>query len=590
MAARHALAFGLCFLLWLGCGDDSPSVTPIDTADSGKDAGGSGSGGSKPDSGHPQTNPDAGKTDAGSGGRDAGQDASVDSGLPVAVDGGGGDIDIPPSRPPSEWTCAAALWADGYCDCGCGAADSDCVGQSCTGLGCIAATCDACYTETHAWKSCSAPPNPSGWHCSAAEQFDMYNCDCGCGVPDEKCGGSGCSEPGCWRRTCNARHDADGGVLDDMLPPFNGWTCPAAAWGGGDGCDCGCGVPDPDCQYARQCETPLCNADACNHCHDKTGRSVPCADELSNAWTCDPQRYGSGDGCDCGCGAADPDCVSQGCTAYGCRDGACKRCTDTNYASNTSVGCAGADVWTCELSHYGTNDGCDCGCGIADPDCGSGANCTGAGCQADACAYCHAGSVNNAANYDPRSDSDYIPCDGWTCGSKADAAWKNAECDCGCGRPDPYCRLGHRKSCVEADCQTATCEFCNAQNGSRAACGGPTWSTSGTCKAQNYGLDGLCDCGCGALDPDCAQDEGCADPLCAAKGCEVCHGPGALLATCYTWKCPAAAYGDGTTCDCGCGAPDPDCSGYGCIEPGCREAMCSPEGCHDPFGRAVKCP
>jgi hypothetical protein len=96
--------------------------------------------------------------------------------------------------------------------------------------------------------------------------------------------------------------------------------------------------------------------------------------------------------------------------------------------------------------------------------------------------------------------------------------------------------------------------------------------------------------GCGAIDADCAAGEGCADSLCAAKGCEVCHGPGSLLATCLNWTCAIAAYGDGKICDCGCGAPDPDCSGYGCSEPGCRDAMCSPNGCHDPFGRSVRCP
>jgi hypothetical protein len=428
-----------------------------------------------------------------------------------------------------------------------------------------------------------------------AEQFDNDVCDCGCTVPDGKCGGSGCSEPGCWRKACNVRHDADGGALDDMYPPFNGWRCPAAAWGGGDGCDCGCGAIDPDCKSSHSCAGALCNASECSKCHDQTGRSVPCADELASAWTCEAQRYGSGDGCDCGCGAADPDCAGKGCSEYGCRDDACQRCTDTDYAASTSVGC-GSDAWTCSLSHYGTGDGCDCGCGVRDPDCGKDQGCSEAGCQQDACAYCHAGNATDAGTFDPRSDNDYILCDppgdakGWTCGSVDDAAWKNAECDCGCGRPDPYCRIVQRKSCSEPGCQTATCEYCTDASGKRAACAGPTWSSTGTCKPENYALDGVCDCGCGAIDPDCAAGEGCADSLCAAKGCEVCHGPGAILATCYSWTCPTAAYNDGKICDCGCGAPDPDCSGYGCSEPGCKDAMCSSEGCHDPFGRSVKCP
>ena len=31
----------------------------------------------------------------------------------------------------------------------------------------------------------------------------------------------------------------------------------------------------------------------------------------------------------------------------------------------------GADMaaWTCNIDFYGANDGCDCGCGLYDPDC-----------------------------------------------------------------------------------------------------------------------------------------------------------------------------------------------------------------------------
>jgi hypothetical protein len=182
-------------------------------------------------------------------------------------------------------------------------------------------------------------------------------------------------------------------------------------------------------------------------------------------------------------------------------------------------------------------------------------------------------------------------CNGWTCGTADDAAWKEDKCDCGCGKPDPRCRAVDRIGCTESGCKTATCQFCNSTGAARAECDGPKWSSEGTCGRRNYGLDGKCDCGCGAIDPDCGQDEGCSDPYCAAKGCEVCHGSGTQLATCYTWTCATEAYGDGK-CDCGCGAPDPDCSGLGCSEPGCRgqNDVCKPDGCHDPFGRSVTCP
>jgi hypothetical protein len=38
------------------------------------------------------------------------------------------------------------------------------------------------------------------------------------------------------------------------------------------------------------------------------------------------------------------------------------------------------------------------------------------------------------------------------------------------------------------------------------------------------------------------------------------------------WVCTAAWYGTDDGCDCGCGIPDPDCAGGGCIAPGCDDA------------------
>lgn len=47
---------------------------------------------------------------------------------------------------------------------------------------------------------------------------------------------------------------------------------------------------------------------------------------------------------------------------------------------SSSTGSAGQ--WTCPLEFYGTGDGCDCGCGVVDPDCSSE--------FPDACEYCEA--------------------------------------------------------------------------------------------------------------------------------------------------------------------------------------------------------
>ena len=46
------------------------------------------------------------------------------------------------------------------------------------------------------------------------------------------------------------------------------------------------------------------------------------------------------------------------------------------------------------------------------------------------------------------------------------------------------------------------------------------------------------------------------------------------------WNCSPQGYADGTTCDCGCGAPDPDCADGGLPVVGCPGAspQCNPDG------------
>ncbi|MGC9985639.1 MAG: hypothetical protein ABSF35_18670 [Polyangia bacterium] len=38
-------------------------------------------------------------------------------------------------------------------------------------------------------------------------------------------------------------------------------------------------------------------------------------------WICDPTYYNAGDGCDCLCGAFDPDCAGSNQRLYGCNEG-----------------------------------------------------------------------------------------------------------------------------------------------------------------------------------------------------------------------------------------------------------------------------
>jgi len=60
------------------------------------------------------------------------------------------------------------------------------------------------------------------------------------------------------------------------------------------------------------------------------------------------------------------------------------------------------DGWTCTESYYGGGDGCDCGCGVVDPDCENG--------NAATCDYCDPNAGSCAA-----SCADIRPEQNWKC-------------------------------------------------------------------------------------------------------------------------------------------------------------------------------
>eukprot|EP01102_Stenamoeba_stenopodia_P004583 TRINITY_DN14888_c0_g1_i1.p1 TRINITY_DN14888_c0_g1~~TRINITY_DN14888_c0_g1_i1.p1 ORF type:complete len:146 (-),score=10.04 TRINITY_DN14888_c0_g1_i1:118-555(-) len=87
--------------------------------------------------------------------------------------------------------------------------------------------------------------------------------------------------------------------------------------------------------------------------------------QVPTNWTCNPAYYDAVDGCDCECGAWDPDCDIPGSSVYNCdfkvpcvQPGVCQTLSPTPPAN-----------WTCNPAYYNANDGCDCECGAPDPDC-----------------------------------------------------------------------------------------------------------------------------------------------------------------------------------------------------------------------------
>lgn len=88
-------------------------------------------------------------------------------------------------------------------------------------------------------------------------------------------------------------------------------------------------------------------------------RSVPAE------WNCPEQYYNTSDGCDCNCGAIDPDCEDNSTKIYGCHFGFGVTCNSGICAYETTI----PSQWWCSPANYDSSDGCHCNCGTLDPDC-----------------------------------------------------------------------------------------------------------------------------------------------------------------------------------------------------------------------------
>ena len=86
------------------------------------------------------------------------------------------------------------------------------------------------------------------------------------------------------------------------------WTCAATRWGAYDGCDCGCGEVDRDCadDSVAACERTWCGPAGTLGGVLEPGSTTAC--DVPDGWRCVEPYFDSGDGCDCGCGIVDPDC------------------------------------------------------------------------------------------------------------------------------------------------------------------------------------------------------------------------------------------------------------------------------------------
>ena len=374
------------------------------------------------------------------------------------------------------------------------------------------------------------------------------------------------------------------------LPPF-AWRCSVNFWGDGQ-CDCGCGIQDIDCENSDDIdECVTCNRFGSCNSYQCPGRVNPdnttACNEPPVSWNCLDYYYWDGVYCDCGCGEVDPDCENDDISSCdtcglsgGCAGGICPASIDPDDITQCTV----PDGWLCGSITYHDGYDCDCGCGIPDPDClGTTRDycerCTSPGSCAEDDGYC---SEHIDAN-------DNTFCSGppptWTCQRRFYG--DGVLCHCGCGAPDP-------------DCENRECDVCNATGAcSSRPCPGminpnnepfciqPEVPAGWTCDSFAYGDGFTCHCGCGVQDYDCltADASACEDCYrCGNLECPTAVQPGDTT-KCIPppdgWRCDAALYRDGNSCECGCGAPDPDCGGttpdncWNCPEGSCTDYTCA---------------
>lgn len=268
-----------------------------------------------------------------------------------------------PKIVPDTWTCDPAYYEDGggFCDCACGAFDPDCESPDSFVFGCddeAAAYCDAAG-------ECAA--SPSWWECDAAEFDDGTTCNCECAGPDPDCDSAldlpvdGCDAG----QTCSA----DG--LTCLDPEA---ICTDALDNDNDGTiDCG----DADaCQGTAACASGLTPQDgACDANSDCLAIPDPLCvthDEW-NVVTSFCSQWCDVEADDCGLGATCFDVGVEGgvCFTDCAEDDDCADGFGCRELAEGALGCfpippAG---WECSEGFYNANDGCDCGCGIVDPDC-----------------------------------------------------------------------------------------------------------------------------------------------------------------------------------------------------------------------------
>jgi hypothetical protein len=206
--------------------------------------------------------------------------------------------------------------------------------------------------------------------------------------------------------------------------------------------------------------------------------------------------------------------------------------------------------WTCPGAFFGAGDGCDCGCGALDPDCtpaagGGAGGCEEPACRQDSCAFCYESSEDAASGTAVVCSIAARFCEkSQECTGQADAACTETvqgQLDASANQGSAACTEMSTTLLASLTCQAnASC----ADLASGAACAdeqaavnalvddgaGPCLNGDAPvlipiewiCPSAFFAIDDGCDCGCGAIDPDC-NGGGCDDAGCRENACEFCY-------------------------------------------------------------------
>ncbi|MCB9736877.1 MAG: hypothetical protein H6745_30215 [Deltaproteobacteria bacterium] len=340
----------------------------------------------------------------------------------------------------------------------------------------------------------------------------------------------------------------------------------------------------PDAECVPNCDGRACGSDGCGgSCGTCSAGACNTAGAcVAAGWTCDADRFGDHQVCDCECGAADPDCASPGLLVLGCESG--EICSATGVCATCAPRCDGVSCG---------DDGCGGSCGRcldpANPYCTDGAcvaacvpDCDGHDCGPDGCGgecgVCGVGTycvLDKCLALDPA-----LSCDG-RCG---DTAPGGCSCKDGCGGGRCCGDFASACDCIPR-CDGKTC----GPDGCGGSCG--TCAVGADCVDGNC-VDDPCDpnpclhgtCGAGGA---CACDLGYAGDTCGECATGYVDFPACTYDACQNVDCRVGSCNQTTgRCDCPPGVGGAFCDA--CLDPtraypGCTEPLdpCSANRCND---------